>query len=270
MTSDPSNGQNEAILLKDVNSKSGICTLTLNRPAKRNALSTELVAALQDTFDSIADDISIKVVVLAANGPVFSSGHDLKEMRTDSSYDAIHALFLQCSEMMVTMTRMPQPFIARVHGVATAAGCQLVAGCDLAIASGNAKFATPGVTNGLFCSTPAVALSRAVGRKQAMEMLLTARLISAEEALQFGLINKVVPLEELDAAVENLALNIAGRSSMTIAVGKDAFYKQLTMELDDAYTYASDVMARNMCEPDAHEGIDAFLEKREPVWRGRE
>jgi enoyl-CoA hydratase/carnithine racemase len=257
----------EQVLLRD--DAEGICTLTLNRPDKRNPLSTQMLSALQNTLDDIADDKTVKVVILAAKGPVFCSGHDLKEMRANTNYNFIHELFLQCSRMMVTMTQLPQPIIAKVHGVATAAGCQLVASCDLAIAAESAKFGTPGVTNGLFCSTPAVAVSRAVSRKHAMEMLLLGKLFSPEDALRFGLINRIVPVQKLDSTVLEYAESIASRSTLTMSMGKAAFYRQLDMELEDAYTYTSDVMARNMMERDAQEGIDAFLQKRHPKWTGR-
>jgi len=258
---------NESLLLRE--DKDGIATLTLNRPEKRNALTSELIEDLHKALDEIAEDKSIKVVVIAGAGPVFCSGHDLKEMRADPSYENMLKLFTQCSAMMLAMTRLPQPVIAKVHAMATAAGCQIVAACDLAVVSTEAKFCTPGVTNGLFCSTPGVALSRAVNRKQALEMLLTAEVIDAETALQFGLVNRVVPPDQLDAATDELAQNIAGRSSLTVAMGKDAFYRQLEMPLEEAYTMTSEVMARNMTAHDATEGIDAFLEKRQPVWQGR-
>ena len=257
----------EQVLLRD--DAEGICTLTLNRPDKRNPLSTQMLSALQNTLDDIADDKMVKVVIIAAKGPVFCSGHDLKEMRANTNYNFIHELFLQCSRMMVTMTQLPQPIIAKVHGVATAAGCQLVASCDLAIAAESARFGTPGVTNGLFCSTPAVAVSRAVSRKHAMEMLLLGKLFSPEDALRFGLINRIVPVQKLDSTVLEYAESIASRSTLTMSMGKAAFYRQLDMELEDAYTYTSDVMARNMMERDAQEGIDAFLQKRHPKWNGR-
>ena len=267
MAEDADSGTNQPILLRA--DADGICTLTLNRPNKRNALSDGLLDALQDALDSIAADKSVRVIILAGNGPVFSSGHDLNEMRAGSGYGQIHALFSKCSRVMAAITRMPQSMIARVHGIATAAGCQLVAACDLAVASSDARFAVPGVTNGLFCSTPAVALGRAVGRKKAMEMLLMGELIDAETALSFGLLNKVVAPDDLDAAVMEYATSINGRSTMTMSMGKAAFYQQMDMELDDAYEFASDVMARNMQEHDAHEGIKAFLEKRPPEWKGR-
>ena len=246
-----------------------ICTLPLNRPQTRNALSMELLRMLGDALDKIAADKSVHVIILAGNGPVFSSGHDLKEMRADASYERAYELFSKCSDVMAAMTRLPQPVIARVHGIATAAGCQLVAACDLAVAADTAQFAVPGVTNGLFCSTPAVALGRAIGRKNAMEMLLMGELIDAETARGHGLLNKVVPAEELDATVMEYAVSIAGRSTLTMSMGKAAFYRQMDMELDEAYAFASDVMAHNMQEHDAHEGIEAFLEKRQPAWKGR-
>ena len=257
----------EEVLLRDV--REGICTLTLNRPKKRNPLSTQMLGALQDALNDIAEDKSIKVAILAGNGPVFSAGHDLKEMHANTNYDFIHKLFLQCSQVMLSVTRLPQPVIAKVHGVATAAGCQLVASCDLAIASEDARFGTPGVTNGLFCSTPAVAVGRAISSKHAMEMLLMGELFSAGDAYRFGLINKVVLRDELDATVMEYAESIASRSTLTMSMGKNAFYRQLDMELEDAYYYASDVMAQNMMEHDAQEGIDAFLQKRHPEWKGR-
>lgn len=257
----------EQVLLR--NDAEGICTLTLNRPDKRNPLSTQMLNALQNTLDDIADDNMVKVVIIAAKGPVFCAGHDLKEMRANTNYNFIHELFLQCSRMMLTMTQLPQPIIAKVHGVATAAGCQLVASCDLAIAAESARFGTPGVTNGLFCSTPAVAVSRAVSSKHAMEMLLLGDLFSPEDALRFGLINRIVPVQKLDSTVLEYAESIASRSTLTMSMGKGAFYRQLDMELEEAYTYTSDVMARNMMERDAQEGIDAFLQKRHPKWTGR-
>ena len=258
---------NEPVLLR--NDNDGIATLTLNRGDKFNALSLELINAVQKELDAIARDINVRVVVIAAAGKAFCAGHDLAEMRADPSLEAMKELFQKCSRMMVTMTQLPQPIIAKVHGVATAAGCQLVASCDLAIAAESAKFGTPGVTNGLFCSTPAVAVSRAVSRKHAMEMLLLGKLFSPEDALRFGLINRIVPVQKLDSTVLEYAESIASRSTLTMSMGKGAFYRQLDMELEDAYTYTSDVMARNMMERDAKEGIDAFLQKRQPTWTGR-
>jgi enoyl-CoA hydratase/carnithine racemase len=262
-----STNHNETILLRD--DEDGICTLTLNRPEKRNALSEDLLNALQNAFDEIAKDKSIKVIILAANGPIFSSGHDLSEMREDSSFDVMQALFNQCSHVMITMKQLPQPIIAKVQGTAMAAGCQLMSNCDLAVATDTAKFALPGSAIGLFCSSPAVAVGRVANSKHAMEMLLMGERITAEDAYRFGLINKMVPQEELDETALTYARKIASSSSMTMAMGKPAFYKQLDMDLTDAYAFTSEVMAKNMQEHDAHEGIDAFLEKRKPEWRGR-
>ena len=247
----------------------GIATLTLNRPAARNALSVGLMGALQAELDSIDTDPSITVVVLAGAGPAFCAGHDLKEMRADPRHESYAALFAQCAKLMMTITSIRQPVIARVHGIATAAGCQLVATCDLAFAADTARFATPGVNIGLFCSTPMVALTRAVGRKAAMEMLLLGDLISAPEAERIGLVNTVVPAEHLDAAISTVASRIASKSPLTLSIGKEAFYHQLEKPTAEAYAYAAEVMTRNMLAQDAAEGIDAFLSKRDPVWCGR-
>jgi len=247
----------------------GIATLTLNRPAARNALSVGLMTELQAALDAIGADSSVKVVVLAGAGPAFCAGHDLKEMRADPRREAYEALFAQCARLMMTITRIRQPVIARVHGIATAAGCQLVATCDLAYAADTARFATPGVNIGLFCSTPMVALTRAVGRKAAMEMLLLGDLIAAEEAERIGLVNKIVPAEHLDAAIRTVAGKIASKSPLTLSIGKEAFYRQLELPTEQAYAYAAEVMTRNMLAQDAAEGIDAFLGKREPVWCGQ-
>lgn len=247
----------------------GVATLTLNRPQARNALSVGLLAELQNALDAVADDNAIKVVVLAAKGPAFCAGHDLKEVMADNCTAANSALMAQCSRMMLTLTRLPKPVIARVHGTATAAGCQLVASCDLAIAGRAARFATPGVNIGLFCSTPMVALSRAVSRKHAMEMLLTGELIDAERACAIGLINRVVDDDALTDTVIALARHIAGKSAHTVAIGKEAFYRQLEMGIEDAYAYAGKTMVRNLQAQDAEEGINAFLEKRDPRWRDR-
>lgn len=267
MVPDSINFADDMVLFEQI--ETGIANIILNRPEKRNPLSTEMIAAIQSRLEQISKDKNIKVVILSANGPVFSAGHDLKEMRANTRFDFIHNLFLQCSKMMLTINRLPQPVIAKVHGVATAAGCQLVASCDLAVASKEAKFATPGVTNGLFCSTPAVAVGRTVSRKHAMEMLLMGELFSAEDAYRFGLINKIVGSEELDQEVLHCAISIAGRSTLTMSMGKEGFYRQLDMELEQAYTFTSEIMAQNMMEYDAQEGIDAFLEKRPPKWKGR-
>jgi enoyl-CoA hydratase/carnithine racemase len=217
----------------------------------------------------VARDKAVRVVVIAASGPVFSAGHDLRELRADPRREAYEAVFAQCSRLMTTVVRLPKPVIARVHGIATAAGCQLVASCDLAVASANARFATPGVNIGLFCSTPMVALSRAVPRKAAMEMLLTGEAIDADEAFRLGLVNRVVDEGALDAAVAELAAKIAGKSRHVLAIGKEAFYRQIELTLDDAYGYTSAVMTRNMLAADAREGIDAFLAKRKPAWQDR-
>jgi enoyl-CoA hydratase/carnithine racemase len=246
----------------------GVRTLTLNRPAARNALSVEMMTQLKAALIDADASPDVYVVVLAANGPAFCAGHDLKELRAHNDPDWTLKLFQLCSDLMLTMTRIRQPIIAHVHGIATAAGCQLVATADLAFAAASATFATPGVNIGLFCSTPMVALSRNVGRKKATEMLLTGTPISAAEAERVGLINTVVPDSQLDQAVTDLARVIASKSPRTLAIGKRAFYEQADMPLADAYTYASAVMAKNMLDPDAHEGIDAFLSKRAPQWRG--
>ena len=260
------NTQPDDILLRT--DTDGVATLTLNRPSARNALSTGLMAALQTEIDAIAQDISVRVVVIAANGPAFCAGHDLREVRGTPTREAYEALFARCSALMLSITRLPQPVIARVHATATAAGSQLVATCDLAVAAETARFATPGVNIGLFCSTPMVAVSRNMGRKQTMEMLLTGDMIDAEAARTGGLINKVVPDAELDDAVSAYARQIVSKSPLTLKIGKEAFYRQLEMPLEDAYTYASEVMVANMLARDAGEGIDAFLEKRDPEWTG--
>ena len=247
----------------------GVTTLTLNRPQQFNALSGALLNELQAALAGIAGNQSVRVVVIAGAGPAFCPGHDLKEMRANRNPGFIEDLFRRCSRVMMTLTEIPQPVIARVHGIATAAGCQLVAACDLAVASTEARFATSGVNFGLFCSTPGVALSRNMPRKQAMEMLLTGEMISAARALEIGLINRAVPTEELDSAVATLAGVIAGKSPKTLAIGKEAFYRQADMGLAEAYAYASEVMTQNMMARDAAEGIDAFIEKRHPTWQGR-
>jgi enoyl-CoA hydratase/carnithine racemase len=245
-----------------------IATLTLNRPAARNALSTALMEALDAALETIAGDPTIHAVILAANGPAFCAGHDLREIRANPSRAAYEAVFALCSRLMQRIVHLPKPVIAQVHGIATAAGCQLVASADLAVAADTARFATPGVNIGLFCSTPMVALSRAVGRKAAMEMLLTGDLIPADRAQQLGLINRVVPEADLPAASRALATQIATKSPLTVAIGKEAFYRQAEMPLAAAYDYASEVMTRNMLARDAAEGIDAFLSKRQPQWTG--
>ena len=246
----------------------GFATLTLNRPAARNALSVGLMNALQDALDRIRDESAIKAVVIAAAGPAFCAGHDLKEIRANPGRRSYEALFAQCSRLMQGIVRLPKPVIARVQGIATAAGCQLVASCDLAVAADSAKFATPGVNIGLFCSTPMVALTRNVGRKAAMEMLLTGEMIDAAAAERLGLVNRAVPADRLDDETYGLARRIAAKSPLTLAIGKEAFYRQAELPLAEAYAYASEVMTRNMLARDAEEGIDAFLEKRQPTWKG--
>ena len=249
------------------NDDNGCATVIMNNPERRNALSGAMMAALHSAFDAIADDPTIRCVILAAEGPVFCAGHDLKEMNGISTCDGHAALFSQCSALMMRIVTLPQPVIARVHAVATAAGCQLVASCDLAVAGTFAKFATPGLNIGLFCSTPMVALSRNVSRKHAMRMLLTGDPIDAQTAWQMGLISDVVEDDDLITATDDLAKRIASRSGMTVRLGKEAFYRQLEMPLSDAYDYASGVMTENMQKHDAREGIGAFVEKRHPQWR---
>jgi enoyl-CoA hydratase/carnithine racemase len=248
-----------------------VLRLSLNRPGARNALNSALMGALADALDAAAADTGVRVVILAAEGNVFSSGHDLKEMTArraegDHGAAAFAALFTQCSALMQQIVMLPKPVIAEVQGTATAAGCQLVASCDLAMASSAARFATPGVDIGLFCSTPMVALSRNVGRKAAMEMLLTGEMVSAEDTRALGLINRVVPPDQLAAETMALAQKIAGKPRATVRTGKEAFYRQIEMPLADAYDYASRVMTENMLNAEAEEGICAFLEKRTPKW----
>ena len=250
-----------------INNNNGICTITMNRPAKRNALSRNLLGDLQDAFNLISNNNTIKVIVLAANGPVFSSGHDLKEMRKNPDSNVMYELFSQCSALMLTMKKQPQPIIAKVDGAAMAAGLQLMSNCDLAVASSNSKFALPGSAIGLFCSSPAVPVSRVANPKHTMEMLLTGKAFNAEDAYRFGLINKVVPAEKIDDAVMDYATIIVSRSRITTALGKIAFYEQLDMKLEEAYKFTSEVMAKNMQEVDALEGIEAFLEKRDAKWK---
>lgn len=262
----------EPVLLRE--DVGGVSWLTLNRPRQRNSLSTDLMLALTREVEAIGADKSIHVVVLAGNGPAFCAGHDLKELtaaraEADRGRAFFQQTMQQCSTLMQAIVNCPKPVIARIHGIATAAGCQLVASCDLAIAVEGAKFATPGVNIGLFCSTPMVALSRNVSRKHAMEMLLTGEMIDAERAAEYGLVNRVVPHDELDAAVTQLADLIASKSALTVAIGKKAFYEQLEKPLAEAYLYANEVMVTNMLARDAEEGIGAFIEKREPKWEHR-
>ena len=258
---------NESLVIRE--NAGSVVTLTLNSPKQFNALSVELLAAMQAQLDNIAQDISIQVLVIAANGKAFCAGHNLKEMRANPDEAFQRALFEQCSQMMLTINRMPQVVIAKVEGIATAAGCQLVAACDLAVASDNTKFATSGINVGLFCSTPAVAVSRNLSRKQAFEMLITGEFIDAHTALQQGLINRVASAEQLDQTLQSLIEAITAKSSVAVRTGKNMFYKQLDMELAEAYEYAAEVMTCNMMADDVSEGIDAFIEKRPAVWTGR-
>jgi enoyl-CoA hydratase/carnithine racemase len=247
----------------------GVLRLTLNRPEARNALSIGLMNALVEALGRAAEDPEARVVVIAGAGPAFCAGHDLRELREDPRRGTYEHIFALCSELMLAIVRLPRPVIAEVQGVATAAGCQLVATCDLALAAEDARFATPGVNIGLFCSTPMVALTRAVGRKAAMQMLLTGELVDAATARSLGLVNRVVPRPELREAVDGLARQIAGKSALTVKIGKEAFYRQAELDLAAAYRYAAEVMTTNMLARDAGEGIDAFLAKRAPVWHDR-
>ena len=248
--------------------RDGIARLTLNRPKAYNALSLGLMASLQDELEEISVNRSIKAVVIEGAGKGFCAGHDLREMRSRTDETFHQTVFAACSKLMLTITGLPQPVIAKVHGIATAAGCQLVATADLAIAADDTRFGTPGVNIGLFCSTPMVAVSRAIPRKQVMEMLLTGEMIDAATAVTHGLINRAVPEAELDDAVQEMAGRIASKSPLVLKTGKKAFYRQLEMPLTDAYAYTSQVMVDNMQARDAAEGIDAFIEKRAPEWTG--
>jgi enoyl-CoA hydratase/carnithine racemase len=248
----------------------GIATLTLNRPQSRNGLSLGMLQALKAALTEIAADADVRVVIIAGAGPAFCAGHDLKELR-GKNYDPayVDALFALCAEVMQAIVRLPKPVIARVHGVATAAGAQLVASADIAFAADDARFATPGVNIGLFCSTPMVALSRNVAPKHAMQMLLSGDLIDAETALRFGLVNELAPANDLEERTFDFALKLASKSPLTLAIGKEAFYRQAELPLTTAYAFAGDVMAKNLQAQDAQEGIGAFLEKRKPIWSGR-
>ena len=252
----------QAVLLRE--DRDGICTLTFNRPQQMNLLTGEMLSALQDAFDQISSDPKARVVILAATGKGFSAGHDLKEIKALKELPKIEALFNQCSRMMQTIPLLPQPVIAKVQGVAAAAGCQLVAQCDLAVAAEGTKFVTSGVTWGFFCSTPGVAVGRNLQRKHAMEMLLTGEPISAQRALEWGLVNRVVPAELLDAEVEKLAASIAAKPPATVAAGKRAFYQQMDLGLQQAYALASGVIAASFAHEEGRAGMDAFIEKRPP------
>lgn len=247
----------------------GIATLTLNRPAQFNALSEILIIALQRELDAIAGDETVRVVVIAGAGKAFCTGHDLKEMRRNPEQAYLRQLFGRIGQLMLSIGRLPQPVIARVHGIATAAGCQLVAACDLAVASDAAKFAVSGINVGLFCSTPAVALSRVMARKPALEMLLTGEFIDAAEAQRRGLVNRVTPPDRLDAEVGKLAASICAKSPLAVKLGKQMFYRQLELGLEGAYQLAAETMTCNMMSEDAAHGIDCFIEKKPPQWQGR-
>lgn len=244
-----------------------VATITLNRPEKRNALSSELMSELLDAVKTLSREREVRVIVLAANGPAFSAGHDLSEL-VDGNINSYRAVFDLCTELMTAIQSIPQPVIARVHRIATAAGCQLVATCDLAVASEEAGFATPGVKIGLFCTTPMVALTRAIGRKRALRMLLTGEQVDARTAAEWGLINEVVPVAELTASTRRLANKVAEASSLVVAIGKQAFYTQIDMDVEKAYAYAKEIMSLNAMAADAQEGIGAFLGKRAPCWTG--
>ena len=244
----------------------GVCYLTLNRGERYNALSRDMIAALRSELQRIAADPALRCVVLGAEGRGFCAGHDLKELRAHPDLAWQQQLFAECNALMVSLTTLPQPVIARVHGIATAAGCQLVAMCDLAVAADGARFALPGVNVGVFCTTPAVGVGRNIARKRVMEMLLTGEAIDAATAHAWGLVNRVVPAAELDAAIAAFTRIILAKSARVVAAGKQAFYRQIELGLQPAYELAGGAMACNLLEPDAHEGIDAFVEKRAPKW----
>ena len=257
----------EPLLLR--NDAAGLVTLTLNRPRQFNALSMDMLGALQSALDDIARDASVRVVVIAASGRAFCPGHDLKEMLAQRNREFIGSLFDRCCQVMLAISRLPQPVIARVHGVATAAGCQLVAGCDLAVASTESRFATSGVNFGLFCATPGVAISRTISRKRALEMLMTGDFIDARTALDWGLVNRIAPPEQLDEAVSQLAAVLLDKPPAVLAAGKKFFYRQLEMEMEPAYKLAARAITDNMLGPDALEGVTAFAEKRKPRWHDK-
>jgi enoyl-CoA hydratase/carnithine racemase len=269
LSTKPRGAEAEAPVLLSERRADGVALLTLNRPRAYNALSEELLAALTAELETLAADESLRCVVLGAAGKAFCAGHDLKQMRATPDQDYYRRLFAACSRTMQAIVALPVPVIARVQGMATAAGCQLVATCDLAVAAEEARFATSGINAGLFCSTPAVALTRNIPIKPAFEMLVTGDFIPAEEACRLGLINRAVPAGQLDEAVEALVGKILAKSPVAVRTGKRMVYAQLQRGLDDAYRYAAEVMACNMMAEDAGEGIDAFIEKRPAVWKGR-
>ena len=255
---------NEATLLRE--DAEGIATLTLNRPAQYNAIDSAMLTELKAALEQIADDKSVRVVVIAGAGKVFSPGHDLKEMLAHSSEAFIGAMFRHCCEVMLAIRRIPQPAIAKVHGIATAAGCQLVAACDLAVAADDARFATSGINFGLFCATPGVAVSRDISRKRAFEMLFTGDFVDAPTALAWGLVNRVVPRNALDTATRSLAQSLIEKPARVVALGKRFFYEQLEERIENAYRIATATITQNMLGPDAQEGVGAFVEKRKPHW----
>ena len=257
----------EALIIR--NDAEGISNIILNRPNAYNSLTIESMELIIEELSDISEDSSIKVIILSGAGKGFCAGHDMKDLRANPEKSFYEKTFKTSSNMMMSIINCPKPIIAKVHGIATAAGCQLVSTCDLAVADENARFATPGVNIGLFCSTPMVGLSRNVTRKHAMEMLLTGDFISAQRAYEIGLVNRVVPEAELDSATLGLANKMAAKSPLTLKIGKEAFYKQLDKDMSGAYEYCSRVMVENMMARDAEEGIDAFLEKRTPVWQGK-
>jgi enoyl-CoA hydratase/carnithine racemase len=269
----PARSGTEAEVVQIARPEPGVALVTLNSPATRNSLSRGVIAVLDDAVAVLSKELDVAAIVLAATGPAFSAGHDLKELtRHRADADGGRAFYDEtmqaCAHLMQRIVRSPKPVIAAVRGVATAAGCQLVATCDLAVAASTATFATPGVNIGLFCSTPMVALSRNVSRKRAMEMLLLGEMLSAEDAERYGLVNRVVPPERVLDEALGMARTIASKSPVTVAIGKEAFYRQLEQPLAEAYSYAASVMVENMMAQDAAEGIGAFLEKRPPVWKG--
>ena len=266
MSAMPQHANDEAMVLR--RDENGVAYLTLNRPGQFNSLSRAMLETLITELDAIADDSSVRVVVLSGAGKAFCAGHDLKEMRGNREHEFQQSLFRLCGKFMMKLTELPQPVIARVHGIATAAGCQLVSMCDLAVAADVARFAVSGINVGLFCATPSVGLARNVGRKEAFEMLVTGDFIDAREAHRRGLVNRVVPPEQLDDEVAKLTASICAKSPVAIRLGKQMFYRQLEMGMEAAYKMAAETMACNMMADDAAEGIDAFIGKRAPQWRG--
>ena len=256
----------EPVLLRE--HRAGLTTLTLNRPRQLNAINSQLIDELQTAFESIAHSPDVRVVILAGLGSAFSPGHDLKEMMANRNEAFVSGLFNRCSNLMLMMARLPQPVVACVQGIATAAGCQLVAACDMAVASTDARFATSGINFGLFCATPGVAVSRNISRKRAFEMLFTGEFIDAQTAMQWGLVNRVVPPNRLDEEIETIARSIIEKPAAVLAAGKKLFYEQLESSMSQAYKLASNSITQNMLGPDAAEGIGAFLEKRKPKWSG--